>query len=128
VQLSLHQFPAQVVPMPKTRLPHEFAPVSPETLREAEDLRRERVYGSAPESVVVDPAGRTFLRVVDARVIPPARASVDERVACMTALQALIKRFTFPAVLRALQCELAVKGIDITLQTIDDLAQIEEQP
>ena len=114
-----HSKTAQVIPMPKARLPHEFAPVGPETLREAEDLRR---YGGDP--VRVDAAGRAFL------VNMPMRASkipLADRVSCADYVDAGVERFGVQTVVRALCAVLAANNIDVVGMTLDELAQGEEQ-
>jgi hypothetical protein len=122
-QLAYIPSPAKVVVMPKARLPHEFAPVSPETLREAEDARR---YG---DPVVIDPAGRASL-VTHQIIHMPVRA---RKVPFATLVEASVyiedgfKLYGRAAIVRAICSELAAEGHNVTTMTLDDLAQIQEE-
>jgi hypothetical protein len=113
VNPSLQQTPrpAQVIHMPKPRLPHEFAPVAPETLREAEDLRR---YGDKPVSQIVH-------MPVRARKVPFAAL-----VQASTYIEDGIALYGRAAIVRAICSELAAEGFDVAVLTLDELAMTEE--
>ena len=86
---------------------HEFQPdqPEPETLREAEDLRR---YSSSPAPVVHMPI----------RFQHP----LETRVRCADALNSVIERYGLSAVLAALSNVVAANGYDVCRQSINDVA------
>jgi hypothetical protein len=97
--------------MPKPRLPHEFTPVGPETLREAEDLRR---YG--------DPTVRQIIHMpVRARKVPFAAL-----VQAATYIEDGIKLYGRAAIVRAICSELAAEGVDVAVLTLDEIAMTQE--
>jgi hypothetical protein len=71
--------------MPKSRLPHEFAPVVPETLREAEDLRR---YGDKPVSQII----HMPLRAHQVRASEIRREQMD-RLEAMDVLRGIVQEY-----------------------------------
>jgi hypothetical protein len=114
VALSLHQQPirpAQVLTMPKPRLPHEFTPVAPETLREAEDLRR---YGDRPVSQIVHMPVRS--RKVPFAALVQAATYIEDGIAL----------YGRAAIVRAICSELAAEGVDVAVLTLDEIASCEE--
>jgi hypothetical protein len=80
-----------------------------------------------PDPVAVDPAGRALFRI-QTTPIPPSEMALDERLKCGHYLRGVIRRYGLANVLWNLQVECAAEGMDIIVQTIDDMAQCEEQP
>lgn len=127
---------SQVSPMPKPFDPREQKVSESSVDRAIADCMAQREAFTKQTGIPLAPDGRmilpteTVIRRPGEIVVMPLgikRTPHSEQIACADAIERLFKRYDRRVVLRAIATELLAQGVDISTQTINDLAECEEQ-